>query len=260
MKSMLKCTVMSFALVLPFLGACDAPPDATTVNGSPDPTKPSIPETSTEGLKPSLKAAGYVVNPSFTGPILASNGNTIGLGANTTLSVSTNMDVGPTPYYIEIFDATTSTRVGVCGSGTSCSATVSQSQATTHTYVAYVSGYSAAMPPANTVATSQKSFVTWTSTTYLVSLPTATGCIASGSATIVATSNVDVGPTPYYIQIFDTYSSRLVGSCGAGTTCLGTYQCGSIGLTAFISSYSTAIPPSNTQSSSNTVIPTVSVQ
>jgi len=137
---------------------------------------------------------------------------------------------------------------------------VSQSTATTHTFVAYVSGNSTAMPPASTVATSQKSFVTWTSTTYRVSLPTATGCVASGSATITATANVDVGPTPYYIEIFDTYSGTRVGYCPSGTTCLGTYQCGSVGLTAFISSASSTIPPANTQSSSNTVIPTVTVQ
>ena len=260
MKSMLKCTVMSIALVLPFVGACEAPPDATNATGTADPSKPSIPETPNEGLKPSMKSAGFVVNPYFIGPILAASGNTIGLGASTTLSISTNTDVGPTPYYIEIFDATTATRVGVCGFGTSCSASVSQSQATTHMYVAYVSGNSTAMPPANTVATSQKSFVTWTSTTYRVSLPTATGCLASGSATILATANIDVGPTPYYIEIFDTYSGTRVGYCPSGSTCLGTYQCGSIGLTAFISSASTTIPPANTQSSSNTVIPTVSVQ
>jgi hypothetical protein len=43
-----------------------------------------------------------------------------------TLTATTNADVGPTPYYITIYSETTGAELGICGSGTTCSASVSQ--------------------------------------------------------------------------------------------------------------------------------------
>ena len=63
------------------------------------------------------------------------------IGGTAVLTASSAYDVGPTPYYIEIFDQTTGARVAICGSGTSCSGSASYSYATTHTYVAYVARY-----------------------------------------------------------------------------------------------------------------------
>ncbi len=57
-------------------------------------------------------------------------------------------DVGPTPYYISIFDATTGTRLAVCGRGTEC--TTDQYNwpiPTCHDFVAYVGGLGTSMPP-----------------------------------------------------------------------------------------------------------------
>lgn len=88
---------------------------------------------------------------------------TLPLGGSTTLTATTGMDVGPTPWFIDIFDTTTGTRLNACGSGTTCTATVSQSAATTHTFVAYVASGSFTLPPANIQGTSNTSFVTWTS-------------------------------------------------------------------------------------------------
>jgi len=41
------------------------------------------------------------------------------------------------------------------------------------------------------------------------------------NSTIVVTANGDVGPTPYYVRIYDTSTSTatLLASCGSGTTC-----------------------------------------
>src|SRR5260370_27267266 len=41
------------------------------------------------------------------------------------------------------------------------------------------------------------------------------------NSTIVVTANGDVGPTPYYIRIYDTSTTTttLLASCGTGTTC-----------------------------------------
>jgi hypothetical protein len=61
-------------------------------------------------------------------------------------------NVGPTPYYIEIFNET-GTRLAVCGSGSTCSATFTPSYAGSN-LVAFISGNSAAFPPPAIVASS----------------------------------------------------------------------------------------------------------
>jgi hypothetical protein len=135
-----------------------------------------------------------------------------------------------------------------------CTAPVSQSVATTHQYVAFVSAYGTAYTPPSIQATSGKSFVTWSNTGYRVSLASS-GSIFSGTRTLTATSNVNVGPTPYYIEIFNLRTGANVAICGSGTTCTATASVafGENDFVAFVSSYSTAIPPLNTQASSNVV-------
>jgi hypothetical protein len=66
-------------------------------------------------------------------------------------------DVGPTPYYISVFDVATGERLGVCGFGTEC--TTSPFGALTlggncFTYIAYIGGPAATMPPAPVLRTS----------------------------------------------------------------------------------------------------------
>jgi hypothetical protein len=145
---------------------------------------------------------------------------------------------------------TTSTRVAVCGYGTTCSATVSQAAAATHEYVAYLSADSAAYPPPSIQETSLLSFVTWSNLGWRVSLsaPAAT----FGSETVTAYADGNVGPTPYYIEIFNE-NGALLALCGSGSTCSATFTPSYAGsnLVAFISGYSTAFPPSPVVASSN---------
>jgi hypothetical protein len=264
MASTLKQSALVIVLASSFTGACiqeDAEPSAGP--------SPSPPTTAPDPKKPQLGAVqaaanGFVVTPSFTGPLSAGS-NTLSLRGSTTLTIATNMDVGPTPYYIEIFDISLPPDAGIgtllvaCGSGTTCTTgPVSYSFADTHRFVAYVSGYGTSAPPPNVVATSAKTFVTWSSKGYTLSLPTGVGCVAPGTGQVTATSSVDVGPTPYYIEIFDPSGSRL-NTCGYGTTCTATFMCGAIGLSAFISDFNAVYPPLPVQASSNTVIPTVSL-
>jgi hypothetical protein len=42
------------------------------------------------------------------------------------------------------------------------------------------------------------------------------------SATLTATTNTDVGPTPYYITIYSETTGAELAVCGAGTTCTAT--------------------------------------
>jgi hypothetical protein len=79
------------------------------------------------------------------------------------LTATANADVGPTPYYIEIFNET-GALLAVCGSGTSCSATFTPSYAGSN-LVAFVTTYSAAFPPSGIVASSN------VATTYLRIIP-----------------------------------------------------------------------------------------
>ncbi|HEY6277650.1 MAG TPA: hypothetical protein VIX86_15100 [Streptosporangiaceae bacterium] len=59
-------------------------------------------------------------------------------GQSVTLTATTNTDVGPTPYYITIYSETTGAELAVCGSGTTCSATVSQTAAGRQVFEAFV--------------------------------------------------------------------------------------------------------------------------
>jgi hypothetical protein len=50
-------------------------------------------------------------------------------GQSVAMTATTNFDVGPTPYYIGIYDVTDGTWVCESGTGTSCSATVASAAA-----------------------------------------------------------------------------------------------------------------------------------
>jgi hypothetical protein len=55
--------------------------------------------------------------------------------------------------------------------------------------------------------------------------------------TVTATTNADVGPTPYYITIYSETTGAELAVCGTGTTCSGTFSQGTPGtqeLEAFV--------------------------
>jgi hypothetical protein len=60
------------------------------------------------------------------------------IGQPVTLTATTNTDVGPTPYYITIYSETTGAELAICGAGTTCTATVSQSAPGTQAFEAFV--------------------------------------------------------------------------------------------------------------------------
>jgi len=192
-----------------------------------------------------------IIPPSVSN--VAASSNTTNVGTTVTLTVTSDQDIGPTPYYLEIFDATTGGRVVACGFGTTCSGNVSKSAATTHAYVGYLaSGLEGTNPPSGVISTSVNTFVTWNNLGYRVSVPVQVFCFEpSGSAVITATANINVGPTPYWIEIFDHTGHRL-SVCGSGSTCTGSASCGTVGAYyGFISSNSLSFPPGGIQASSN---------
>jgi hypothetical protein len=122
----------------------------------------------TAGVAVAAPATTVSADPAWT-ISLKYPGGSLPNGGTATVTAYTNADVGPTPWYIEIFRYDTNppdgayatpTRVAICGGGTSCA--VTQSFGATGymyryaNYVAYVSSNSTALPPANVQATSNQ--------------------------------------------------------------------------------------------------------
>ncbi len=184
---------------------------------------------------------------------LQASPTTLGVNGTSILTATASADIGPSPFYIQIYNATTGTHLKSCGFGTTCSVGTSKAFATTQRFVAYVSSYGTAYPPTGVQATSNPSYVTWTNGAYRVSL--ASAYVSPFQRTLTATSNINVGPTPYFIEIFNLNTGARIAVCGTGTTCSVTVSSGfsRVHYAAFISSASTTLPPLNTQASSNIV-------
>ena len=174
-------------------------------------------------------------------------------GAYTTLTATASLDVGPTPYWIEIFDSSSGANVAVCASGSSCSVSLTHSSATTRTYVAYVSGFGLSNPPPSVVVTSNTVNVTWFSVRLSASR---TSLVWSSPSTLTATANADVGPSPYYLEIFDQTDGLNLVICGRGSSCSGSVSVSNAvthSLVAYVSLYGTSNPPPSVQATSNVV-------
>ena len=137
-------------------------------------------------------------------------------GGTTALTASANVNVGPTPWFIVILDSTTGTVVAVCGSGTTCSTTVTMAGCAVHTYNAYISATS--NPPTDVRAVSSSVVASW----LVVSLSASPAQPApGGTVTLTATTCLNVGPTPYFIRIYDLTGgtmTQLGSGAGSGTS------------------------------------------
>jgi hypothetical protein len=106
--------------------------------------------------------------PAEAGPIsvsLSARPTALLVGEATTLTATAAVGMaGTTPVnYLEIFDTTTGTLLCTAPTGSTCTATESQSVATTHEFVAYVAAFdpTGIFPPPNVAATSTPVMVTW---------------------------------------------------------------------------------------------------
>jgi len=179
---------------------------------------------------PALILAGFVPatlpTPAAAGgngpfyPSIAVSASDVSPGTGVTVTATTSIDVGPTPYYTQIYDMTTGARIVSCGSGTVCSATTSYQYPHFGRFQAFVGANSFSPPPPNTQGSgSSEADVAWNAIDV-----TLRGLVVFPSSTrygvvLTANSAVDVGPTPYYIEIFNITTGAEVGSCGTGTSC-----------------------------------------
>lgn len=200
-----------------------------------------------------IAATSAIISCTWLSVGLSASPQYLAPGARTVLTATANMDVGQTPWYIEIFDRSTATWLASCGTGKTCSASALQSVATVHSYVAWVSGYGTGYPPPSIQVTSAFLGVVWFGIT-LTASPTA--LLPGGTTTLTATANADVGPSPYYVSIFDQTTGARVTSCPTGTVCkVAVPQSASTirVYVAYVSGYGTTNPPPTVQATSRSV-------
>jgi hypothetical protein len=202
-------------------------------------------------------AAGNVVSDPFIFPSpvswhcagfqgLSADNTTLAVGSPAVLTSTSYWNVGPSPFYVAMYDVTGASWMGSCGSGTSCAVTANQGAPTTHVFRASCGPYTQAFPPPGYLELGPARYVTWNNTGYRITLSQT----SPGSA--IATANIDVGPTPYYIEIFDQGTGALLQTCGTGTTC-EIWGGGDRTVVAFITTLTSVISLPNIQASSNSV-------
>lgn len=155
---------------------------------------------------------------------LAASPPSLAVNQSTTLTATTGTDVGPTPWYIDIYDMTANKLLRACGSGVTCSVNVAEGLETTHAFVAYVGAPSPAPPPSNLQGTSNTAFVTWTNSGIRVTLtgPEVVNVQQDGPGTYAATTNVNVetiSPSvPAVLIIYDETTGSMIGFTTVGHT------------------------------------------
>ena len=184
---------------------------------------------------------------------LAASSTSVTLPGTSILTATSSVDVGPTPYFIIIYNTATGSSVASCGSGTSCSTTVTDNKTESVTYAAVI-GSGTTAPFNNVQASASPVSVSFAWQFNLTLSPSSSIVYMPARLTLTATTSTDVGPTPYSILIVDETSGSIVASCGSGTSCST-----SVGLAspitksyqAFVSS--SGSPPTNVQASTSTV-------
>jgi len=179
---------------------------------------------------------------------ITASASDVAVGTAVTVTATTSVNIGPTPWWSQIYDLSTGTRLAICGSGTTCSVTVAPSSPHFGRYEAWLGAPSSTAPPPSSQGASGEVDVAFNAIDVRLSSPSSTLLSSTQFALVLtATTTVDVGPTPYWIEIFNVTTGAEVGACGSGTTCTEqtvlpvgpafTFQ-------AFVTSYTTQLPTS----------------
>lgn len=195
---------------------------------------------------------------------LAAEPTALGVGEYSTLTVTANQDLSTTRYTTYLFDRTDPTWYRAC-KARSCAFQVTQFTPGTHSYIAYVARdrNPPRYPPMQVQATSGAVAVTWSASTYTVTLSADRTWLAPGAtATLTAEANKAVDGSAFAIQVYDVAQGVRIALCTSGATCsvdvsevsptTRSYQ-------AFVGAPGTSPPPPHVQASSNVVSVTWSV-
>ena len=149
--------------------------------------------------------------------LLTVSANTVDVGSSVTVTATTQGVIAGSPYQVEIIEDTNGTLLTHCAAQ-SCSTSVAQTAAVTIRFHAEVK--QVLVPPGGDLGTqayAQPEFVTWSvhpGWTISLTMP-------ANSLSLVATTNHDVGPTPYYILFYNWSTGHIVQPvCGTGTQCV----------------------------------------
>jgi hypothetical protein len=118
---------------------------------------------------PNVQATSSAVAVTYVGVfpwalVLTTTTSSTLTGQNVTLTAEANATLNGTGYLIEIFDHTTGVLIANCYFAMGCPVSTSQSAATTHTFIAYISSYGTGDPPPNVQVTSNQVSVAWVPT------------------------------------------------------------------------------------------------
>ncbi len=158
---------------------------------------------------------------------LSASSTSPSIGQSVTLNATANQQVGPTPNYIDILDQTTNQVLKACGTGITCSVWVTQTSATTHTYLTEKPSSSTGATPF--AATSSTVSVTWSGGPP-PNLPTVTavspnsGPSTGGTALTVTGTNFTTGATVKFgttaatgVTVTSATSLTATSPAGSGT-------------------------------------------
>jgi hypothetical protein len=170
--------------------------------------KSRIRPTGDTGITISLTTSGPENNPLAAQP-----------GQYITLTATTNFDVGPTPWYIEIYDAVFNNRVAVCGAGTTCSVAVTESSPTGPGYAgfkAFVAGWSPEWYPPDVQASSGFVEPSWLN-------PLNVQTFDSGGFSLQTDSGGALIVPPWSVEVADVTTGQIVAACNWYNDCTWRY-------------------------------------
>jgi hypothetical protein len=166
-----------------------------------------------------VKAVSNTVSVTWYIPLaeinISANPTSLPVGSSSTITAIASYDVGPTSFSIRIYEGNTVIRS--CKTGTTCSVSITKSSPGTYYYVAKIETNETRI-----LATSNTVSVTWTTNTtptpWSIRLSANPTSLSTGETSVItATANQDVGPTIYYIRIYE--GNTVIKSCSSGTTC-----------------------------------------
>ena len=187
-------------------GACsDSPADGSS---SPDPSPaPAV-------LAPAASKATDSPQPDEL--TLAIDRKAFAAGDTGTLVASSTLAVSGTPWAIEIFDETTGSLLGACSQSSQCTVAFAAEKGV-HTFVAYVTPPSSALPASGVRLTSNTVTASWLGVQLAASAPTVVG--TGHAVTFTAEASQDVAGSGYEIELWDTTSKQRLTYCTRGLSC-----------------------------------------
>ena len=167
----------------------------------------------------------------------------------TTVTATSNIDVTPTAYFISIYDYEQSRYVAICGVGTVCQANVTSPFATTNTFYAYIASLAidpngaATFPPPSQQAQAGPAYATFQSVFVVLAASPANEPVF-GEIPLLATTDQDIGPSPFWIMIVDDSTGSVVSACPRDTLC-GLYANSDTAITrnytAYVANWATTV-------------------